>query len=329
MKRLVCTVALLALTVGISGIPFAGASGHPFSLEDPRQLGLVYEVSLSSNAAVSDIELQVPIFTGALPAFQRVTDVTILPPGRLQTDGSGNTYAQARWNSLTPASPVRLAVQVRLEIYRPLYRVDPGLCVNDGRLAGLERYLRPETGIESDHQAIRSCAAKACGNASNPYEMSRQLFAFVNNHMNYDQSSASRGALWALESRRGVCQDYVDLFVALCRTSGIPARRVYGFRYNLRDDGDLESPRLLGDKHHVWAEVYLGDYGWVPVDPTYTYRVNGKKTVNFDYFGSFPSDDLHIATGLENPKMEWRFRYSGPTPSVEASLTETLIEQTE
>lgn len=320
-----CLIAV-ATAVCVTPAPAASADSAPFQLVEPRRLELTYVVTVRSNAAVSDLELQVPLFSGTLPPHQNLAAVTVLPPGRLQNDENGSMSARARWASLSPESPVTLVMQVQLQLFRPLFRIDPGLCLTPARAAGLAPYLQPEPGIESDHRDIRECARKVVGESSNPYEMSRLLFAFVNGHMRYDESAPSRGALWALESRRGVCQDYTNLYVALCRACGIPARRVYGFRYNLSDDGDLTSPRSLAGKRHVWAEVYLGQYRWVPVDPTFTYRVNGQKTVNFDYFGSFPPDDLHIATGFDDRQIEWRFRYSGKAPAVEAELSETLVQ---
>jgi transglutaminase-like putative cysteine protease len=67
----------------------------------------------------------------------------------------------------------------------------------------------------------------------------------------------------------GKCADLNALFVALCRSAGVPARDVYGIRV-------VESPRgyrsmgKLGDitkAQHCRAEFYAQDVGWVPVDP--------------------------------------------------------------
>lgn len=54
--------------------------------------------------------------------------------------------------------------------------------------------------------------------------------------------------------RRGVCQDYVHLFLSLCRLKGIPARYVNGF---------MPGTGVT----HAWAEVY-GNGAWWGIDPT-------------------------------------------------------------
>ncbi len=65
----------------------------------------------------------------------------------------------------------------------------------------------------------------------------------------------------------GHCGHRATVFLALCRASGIPARRVVG--YSL--DG---APGLLDGREdpnrHVWAEVRLPGLGWVEVEPAPT-----------------------------------------------------------
>ena len=66
----------------------------------------------------------------------------------------------------------------------------------------------------------------------------------------------------------GKCADLNSLYVGLARASGIPARDVYGVR--LANSAEFKSLGKAGDitkAQHCRAEVYLSDYGWVPVDP--------------------------------------------------------------
>lgn len=57
-----------------------------------------------------------------------------------------------------------------------------------------------------------------------------------------------------LERGEGSALERCDLFVTLCRASGVAARQVAGWRPDLR-------------RPHVWAEVHLTGEGWIPVDP--------------------------------------------------------------
>lgn len=68
-------------------------------------------------------------------------------------------------------------------------------------------------------------------------------------------------------SRRGVCQDFAHLQIALLRSLGLPVRYVSGYLRTLPPPG---KPRLVGvDASHAWVSVYCGEtLGWVDFDPT-------------------------------------------------------------
>ncbi|MCC6615539.1 MAG: transglutaminase family protein [Anaerolineae bacterium] len=68
----------------------------------------------------------------------------------------------------------------------------------------------------------------------------------------------------ALAARRGVCQDFSHIMIALVRTLGIPCRYVSGYLYHERENGSRSSP----DASHAWVEALLPEIGWVGFDPT-------------------------------------------------------------
>ena len=57
-------------------------------------------------------------------------------------------------------------------------------------------------------------------------------------------------------------------FAALARAVGLPARVAVGFTPGVQDDNDPTLYRVWGIHAHAWPEVYLGEYGWVPFEPT-------------------------------------------------------------
>ena len=61
-----------------------------------------------------------------------------------------------------------------------------------------------------------------------------------------------------LTHRKGVCQDFAHLLIAVLRCSGVPARYVSGYLH--RPNKESQS--------HAWCEAWLPDLGWVGVDPT-------------------------------------------------------------
>lgn len=68
----------------------------------------------------------------------------------------------------------------------------------------------------------------------------------------------------ALRERRGVCQDFSHIMIAICRAWGIPARYVSGYLFTDREAGDRSDP----DATHAWVEVFLPSLRWVGFDPT-------------------------------------------------------------
>jgi transglutaminase-like putative cysteine protease len=68
----------------------------------------------------------------------------------------------------------------------------------------------------------------------------------------------------------GKCADLNALYVGLARAAGLPARDVYGIRIAKSDLGYKSLGPLtpnITKAQHCRAEVYLHQFGWVPVDP--------------------------------------------------------------
>jgi transglutaminase-like putative cysteine protease len=68
----------------------------------------------------------------------------------------------------------------------------------------------------------------------------------------------------ALEGRRGVCQDFTHIMIAVARHWGIPARYISGYLYHRPQSTD----RSGADATHAWMEAWLPSLGWVGFDPT-------------------------------------------------------------
>ncbi|WP_269522966.1 transglutaminase family protein [Coraliomargarita parva] len=68
-------------------------------------------------------------------------------------------------------------------------------------------------------------------------------------------------------TRRGVCQDFAHLMLAILRSNGIPARYVSG--YIEAYDPEKTDAKLIGAAaSHAWVEVYLPGGYWWGLDPT-------------------------------------------------------------
>ena len=88
------------------------------------------------------------------------------------------------------------------------------------------------------------------------WQQAQDLSVAVHHHLSYVPSSTTveTTAAEAFSQKKGVCQDYAHVFIALARLAGIPARYVAGL-----PEGEGQS--------HAWVEIWDRGY-WRPLDPT-------------------------------------------------------------
>ena len=121
-----------------------------------------------------------------------------------------------------------------------------------------------DTAITEPDDAIREVGMRLRRRSSAAEALS-ELSDWLREHVEYQpgSTSVSTTAAEVLRARRGVCQDYVHLGIAVLRSAGIPARYASGYLYP--DVGGAVGDTHQGDSH-AWLEAWVGD--WHPVDPT-------------------------------------------------------------
>lgn len=77
--------------------------------------------------------------------------------------------------------------------------------------------------------------------------------------------------------RRGVCQDFANLMLAILRSNGIPARYVSG--YIEAFDPDSGDKMTGAAASHAWVEVFLPGGVWWGLDPTNNQTVGERHIV--------------------------------------------------
>jgi transglutaminase-like putative cysteine protease len=113
-------------------------------------------------------------------------------------------------------------------------------------------------------------------------------------------TALSTTAYQVYKQRKGVCQDFANLFICLARLLGFPARYVCGYVFT----GNTGANRAGSDASHAWIELFIPNVGWKGFDPTN---------------GVLPNTD-HI-------RLAWG-RHYGDTPPVSGTIyskaTETM-----
>ncbi|HYK87935.1 MAG TPA: transglutaminase-like domain-containing protein, partial [Acidobacteriota bacterium] len=138
----------------------------------------------------------------------------------------------------------------------------------------LDHYLRPSKYVPTDG-IVKETADKATKGATTDLDKARAVYEWVVDNTFRDPKvrGCGRGDIrFMLESGDlgGKCADLNALYVGLARAAGLPARHLYGLRIAKSDFG-YKSLGVATDRatkgQHCRAEVYLSQYGWVPVDP--------------------------------------------------------------
>ena len=127
-------------------------------------------------------------------------------------------------------------------------------------------YTNPEPLIQSRDVRIRALAIRIIRRERDPRTAAELLNAWVHDSIKPRVTFGVPSAIQVLKDGTGDCNEHTQLFVALARAVGIPARVTAGLAYL---DGKFY--------YHAWPEILLND--WVAVDPT---------------FGQFPADAAHL-----------------------------------
>jgi len=89
-----------------------------------------------------------------------------------------------------------------------------------------------------------------------------KLFAYVPNSTKVDSPIED-----ALRARKGVCQDFAHIMIALVRPLRLPCRYVSGYLFH-RETDDGRRDRSLEGASHAWVEALVPRLGWTAFDPT-------------------------------------------------------------
>ncbi|MBM3229588.1 transglutaminase domain-containing protein [Candidatus Parvarchaeota archaeon] len=113
---------------------------------------------------------------------------------------------------------------------------------------------------------------------------------WTNKYITYDEAYANTNlsTRQILELKRGTCDEYAHLALALARANGIPARFPIGYVYS-GQKWDL----------HAWVEFYIPGYGWIEADPTY------------NELGRIDASHVRLAYGSEQSKILQRISTFG------------------
>ena len=197
-------------------------------------------------------------------AFQKVYIQKIDPkPTNVAVDSDGNWIATF---DLSPRQRIDVTVSGSVQIFAS-YRSFPKPSAEE-----LNESLKEDVYWETGDAKIKELALKL--------KTPEAIYNYVSQTLEYDfsrvQPNAQRmGAVSALQNpNQAICMEFTDLFIAIARAAGIPAREVNGYAYT--ENPELQPLGLVADVLHAWPEYYDREKGvWIPIDPTWGSTTNG------------------------------------------------------
>lgn len=210
----------------------------------------------------------------ALPpdtAYQKLFYHDIKPvPDEIISDADGNWIANYNLNSGQKIEVKAIgSVVISLSPNTTVFQQDPSL----------DQYLTSQEPWQTDDPEII--------NLANKLKTAENIYNFIVDHLDYnydrvEKNSKRLGAKQALANPElSICMEFTDLFVALSRAAGIPARELNGFAFT--QNSKLRPLSLKQDILHAWPEYFDKEREtWIPVDPTWA-----KTTQGIDYFSKF------------------------------------------
>ncbi len=206
--------------------------------------------------------------------------------------------------------PTTFSITYDVTLYAQYHAIDPARVTPAKITPDLAPYLAERAPHVVFTQPMRVFSEQIVGDATNPYEIAKRIYAAVDTIPwagAREYSTIANISDYTLHAGHGDCGEQTLLLITLMRMNGIPARWQSGWIYS---SGDY-------DNIHDWAEIYLAPYGWVPVDVTY---------------GRFDTDDPALKWfylgGLDNYRIAFNDAFSRPfVPAKQFFRSDTVDSQ--
>jgi len=268
-----------------------------------------YDLTNTGSNPASNVRVKIYLFDNHSGwADQEIISETILVEGTQDypdvTETADNRWTEITIGNLAPGETKRITVMQTLRVGSVQFDINPN-SVGTTFPSEVEEFMLPVSGLfESDRSAIQEFANEIIENETNPYFKANLILDNLIDYLTYERQAVEHSALWAYNSRKADCTGHSNLFIALARAAGIPAKAVVGKGFLPLYSIGLGSVDIKG-LGHEWVIIYLPNIEWVPVDAVWPAGQGS--------FGKI--DHLHIVdatTGGEGVVTDGSISWPGP-----------------
>ncbi len=140
----------------------------------------------------------------------------------------------------------------------------------------LNRYLTAQEYWEVEDEVIVQLADTLSKDQKNIIDLIRKDYTYIVDKFDYsfekiESGNPRVGAKEALLGAQTICMEYSDSLISFLRAQGIPARAAIGYGNDPTGaENNISNDSLeLQNIGHQWVQVWIPDYGWLSVDPTW------------------------------------------------------------
>ena len=208
----------------------------------------------------ADVHLAVPVNRDN----QDILDISYsLKPTDMVTDRWGQVTAHYHYADIPPGRTETVEMTTRVNTYDVDYFIFPDQVgtLDDIPSDIKAKYLEDNEKFQVNHHVIQGAVRSALGDEKNPFWIARKIFNYIIGNMFYEMTGGWNTAPTVLARGNGSCSEYTFVFISMCRAAGLPARYVGSIAVRGEDAS-------MDDVFHRWVEIYLPNYGWIPVDPS-------------------------------------------------------------
>ncbi|NWF89469.1 MAG: transglutaminase domain-containing protein [Ignavibacteriaceae bacterium] len=158
----------------------------------------------------------------------------------------------------------------------------------------VEEYTKEEFPHIVFSDRIKTLSKQIVGDEKDPIQKLKRIFTWVDENIPWasarEYSTIENIPEYALENKHGDCGIQSLTFMTFCRYNGIPAKWQSGWM--------MHPPEV---NLHDWCEIYVDDYGWIPVDQSFGIKSYLDESHRYFYLGGIDAYRFIVNDGYSKP----------------------------
>lgn len=143
-------------------------------------------------------------------------------------------------------------------------------------------------------ERIKTLSKQIVGDEKDPLQILKKIFTWVDENTPWasarEYSTIPNITEYSLEQKHGDCGIQTLVLMTLCRYNGIPAKWQSGWM--------MHPPEI---NLHDWCEIYVDQYGWIPVDQSFGIKNYLSEDQKYFYLGGIDAYRLIVNDDISQP----------------------------